>query len=74
MEEHMNKYQIGNKNLFTNYPDIISIKELMQMLGIGKNLAYELIKTKQIKHKKVGREIKIQKRAVITFINGGLND
>ena len=46
----------------------------MQMLGIGKNLAYELIKTKQIKHKKVGREIKIKKQAVIAFINGGYND
>jgi excisionase family DNA binding protein len=70
----MNKYQIGNKSLFKNYPDIVGIKELMQMLGIGKNLAYELIKTKQIKYKKVGREIKIQKRAVIAFINGGFND
>ena len=63
----------NNKNetqeLFTNYPDILSVQQLMELLQIGKVLAYKPIESKKFKAIKIGREYKILKNSVIDFIN-----
>ena len=56
-------------NLFTNYPDVLSVAQLMEILHIGKVLAYKLIDSKKIKALKIGREHKIIKQSVIDYIN-----
>ena len=48
--------------MFATYPDLVNIQELKQMLGIGVNLAYRLVRTNTIPSIKVGREYKIPKR------------
>ena len=58
------------QELFTNYPDILSVSQLMELLQIGKVLAYKLIVNKKIKALKIGREYKIIKQSVIDYING----
>lgn len=35
--------------MFENYSDLVSIEELCEMLFIGKNVAYELLRRKKIK-------------------------
>lgn len=55
--------------IFADYPDIVGIEQLMSMLHIGKVLAYKLIRSKHIYSKKIGREYKIQKSAVINYLN-----
>ena len=60
-----------NQELFTNYPDILSVAQLMEMLQIGKILAYKLIESKNIKAIKIGREYKVLKNSIIDFINKG---
>lgn len=57
-------YQI----MFTNYPDLVNIMQLKDMLGIGSPLAYKLVRTKVIPSIKVGREYKIPKRNVISYV------
>ena len=47
--------------MFTAYPDIVNIIQLKDMLGIGINLAYRLVRNKTIPSLKVGREYKILK-------------
>ena len=47
--------------MFTAYPDIVNIIQLKEMLGIGINLAYRLVRNKTIPSLKVGREYKILK-------------
>ena len=47
--------------MFTAYPDIVNIVQLKEMLGIGINLAYRLVRNKTIPSLKVGREYKILK-------------
>ena len=32
-----------NNQLFEEYPELVSVKDLMNMLGIGRVLAYKLI-------------------------------
>ena len=42
--------------MFTTYPDVVNIFQLKEMLGIGINLAYKLVRNKTIPSLKVGRE------------------
>jgi excisionase, putative len=55
--------------IFKDYPDIVSVEQLMQMLQIGQVLAYKLVKSGAIKSRKVGREYKIPKINVIAYLN-----
>lgn len=54
--------------MFTTYPDIVNVIQLREMLGIGVNLAYRLVRNKTIPSLKVGREYKIPKRNVICYL------
>lgn len=54
--------------MFENYRDIVNIDELMEMLGIGRNKAYELLRSGQIKHKVIGKKYKIPKKYVIEYL------
>lgn len=57
-------YQI----MFTSYPDLVNIIQLKDMLGIGINLAYKLIRNKSILAFKIGREYKIPKINIINYL------
>ena len=48
--------------MFTSYPDLVDIKQLKELLGIGITLAYRLVKNNTIQALKVGREYKIPKK------------
>lgn len=50
------------------YNDMISIKDLCEMLTIGKNTAYHLLKTNQIKAFKIGRIWKIPRESVSDYV------
>jgi hypothetical protein len=54
--------------MFPDYPDIVNITQLQTMLGIGRRLAYDLIKNGYIKGLKVGSCLKIPKVNVIEFV------
>lgn len=53
--------------MFENYSDVVGVKELCNMLSIGKNTAYDLLKKKTIASLRIGRTIKIPKEYVIDF-------
>lgn len=57
-----------NNTLFEEYPELVSVSDLMNMLGIGRVLAYRLITDKKVKAVKIGREYKIVKNSVIALI------
>ena len=54
--------------MFEQYADVITIKELCEMLKIGKNTAYDLIHSGQIESVYVKRQIRIAKASVIQFL------
>ena len=62
------------QNIFTNFKDVVKVKDLQKILGIGRNTAYELIATNKIKSIKSGNLILIPKQNVINFLNGGANE
>ncbi len=53
------------------YSDLISIDELCEVLSIGKNTAYQLLKEQKIKAFRIGRIWKIPRQSVIDFIYTG---
>lgn len=54
--------------MLDQYDDVISVKELCEILGIGRNRAYELLQTNQIKGFQMGRPWKIPKVSVEEYL------
>ncbi len=59
---------MNNSDCFREYPDILTIEQLMEMLHIGRNSAYSMLKEGLIKTIKVGKKYIIPKKSVIEFI------
>ncbi|MGN0748133.1 MAG: helix-turn-helix domain-containing protein [Christensenellales bacterium] len=60
---------LNTQNIFINFADVVKVKDLQKMLGIGRNLAYELIATNKIKSIKSGNLILIPKQNIIDYLN-----
>lgn len=57
--------------LFENYPDVVEVEGLCQMLGgISKKLAYQLLASQEIHSVRIGRAYKIPKISVIEYLVG----
>ena len=59
---------IINNAIFSEYPDVISITDLMAMLKVGRNTAYKLLNENMIKTIKIGKKYIIPKISVIQFL------
>ena len=55
---------------YDELPLALKVEDLMPLLGIGRNTAYELVRCGQIRSIRVGRQPRIPKDAVIAFIRG----
>lgn len=68
-EVYMAEIKENYEVMFTKYPDIVNIEQMRKMLGgISPTLAYKIVKQKKIKCKKVGREYKIPKVNIISYM------
>lgn len=56
------------KTLFDSYPDVVSVEEIQQMLRIGKNAVYQLLKDGAIKSIKVGKRYVVPKKYIVDFL------
>ena len=56
------------KNLFSEYPDVLTAHQVRSALGIGRAGVYKLLESRQIKCFKIGNTYKIPKSALITFV------
>lgn len=61
-----------NQYRLDEYGDVLSPKDVHDILGIGYNKTYELLKTRVIKNFKIGRERKIPKHCLENYINSML--
>ncbi|MGI6658126.1 MAG: helix-turn-helix domain-containing protein [Dethiobacteraceae bacterium] len=57
-----------NISTFANYPDVVDVEQLSEMLGISTKTAYKLLQDGSIQHIKIGRTYKIPKINVLRFI------
>lgn len=58
-----------SSDIFKDYPDIVEISQLMEMLNISKYSAYKLVTENKIKHLVIGRKYQIPKIYVIEYVN-----
>ena len=56
------------KKMFSKYPDVVSVSELMDMLHIGKDTAYKLLQSGEIKNIKIGKKYRIPKKFVLEYL------
>ena len=53
---------------FDDLPLTLRVEDLMPILGIGRNTAYELVRSGQIRSVRVGKQIRISKVAVVEYL------
>lgn len=49
-------------------PMTLRVEDLMPLLDIGRNTAYELIRSGQIRSVRIGRQIRIPRDALLEFL------
>ena len=54
--------------MFPEYPDIVTVSQLREMLGVSRDLAYKLIDYGYIPAVKLGKGFKIPKVNVINYV------
>lgn len=60
-------------NMFQSYHEVVTVQEMAKMLRVGRNAAYDLVKTKQVPSVRVGNQIRIPKSSVIEFLKNDKN-
>lgn len=53
--------------MFDEFPDILTVSDIQRALGIGRNTAYKLLKSKQIKSIRIGNKYKIPKSCLVAY-------
>ena len=56
------------QTMFPEYPDIVNIAHLRQILGVSRHLAYDLINDGSIHALKIGNAFRIPKASVIEYV------
>ena len=54
--------------MFRDYPDVVSVVQMSEMLGISTKTAYRLLKDNEIRHFRVGRTYKIPKLHILSYL------
>ena len=62
---------MGNKyRSLDDLPLTLRVEDLMPILDVGRNTAYELVRSGQIRSIRIGRQLRIPRDAVLDFLNG----
>lgn len=56
-------------NSYDDLPVVLRIEDLMRVLSIGRNTAYELVRSGKIKGVRVGKQIRIPRSALIEYLS-----
>ena len=59
--------------MLRNYPDVLDIKQVCEILGISTKTGYALIQEKKIESLKVGRAYRIPKPFLLSYLRFGAN-
>ncbi|HNR04154.1 MAG TPA: helix-turn-helix domain-containing protein [Bacillota bacterium] len=59
--------------MFTNYPDVVNVDQMCEMLNICKTQAYIMLREGLIKSKRIGRIYKIPKIYIVQYLDSDYN-
>ena len=68
-EERLNPRE-AYRVVLREYPDILNIGQMCEILGISSKTGYRLLKKGSIQHLKVGRSYRIPKAHLLTYLLG----
>ncbi len=54
--------------MFETYKDVVTVKDIQNMLGVCKTTAYKLVTSGEIQSLRVGKKFLIPKMAVIAYL------
>ena len=57
--------------MFREYPDVVTVIQMSEMLGISEKSAYRLLKENCIEHFRIGRTYKIPKLHIFSYLRVG---
>lgn len=60
--------------MFKNLPEVLSIKDVAQALGIGLKAAYSLVNEHRLGCLHIGRTIKVPKHSLVEFVRTSRNN
>ena len=60
----------GNYHSFDELPLTLRVEDLMPILGIVRNTAYELVRCGKIRSIRIGRQLRIPKDALVEYLSG----
>lgn len=70
-EEGDTMAQKRREKIFSEYPDVVTVKQMCVMLGgISMKTAYKLLECGDIRHLKIGKSFKIPKVCIIEYLVG----
>ncbi|PGR23312.1 DNA-binding protein [Priestia megaterium] len=52
------------------YPDVLNVNDIQEILGVGRRQAYELVSSGQFHTVRVGKRIKILKAVFVRWLYG----
>jgi predicted DNA-binding transcriptional regulator AlpA len=55
---------------YEDYPDIMNVSDIQQLLGIGRKQAYELVHSGRFHVITIGKRIKVSKKVLTSWIEG----
>lgn len=56
--------------MLENYKDVLNFKEFKEILRLGRNKSYQLLRTEKVKSIKIGTNYRIPKINVINYLQG----
>lgn len=71
--DHSMDYEDNGFEMLADYPDILKPAEVMEILGIRKNLFYELVNDGRLKASKIGKIWRIPKTSIFQFMKDSEN-
>ena len=54
--------------IFKNYPDLVNLVMMIDMLSISRSTAYKLLQDNTIKHCRIGNSYRIPKKNIIEYL------
>lgn len=58
-----------NGTYMERIPLVLTVNQLADILGVGRNTAYGIVRSGQIPSVRVGRQIRISRGALMNFLN-----
>lgn len=64
----LNERQQDSKEMFANYPDLLTTKQAKTLLHIANNKMYDLLKNGEIESMRIGKSHRITKSSIIDYV------